>query len=183
MKLKKFNLKLKVLHSNKLESNLRSKIFQLKKTHYKFSLLRQKIWFNNNIQPQDKHLVLLNKKDIIGYNVLKFRKINFKYFRKKLPGKAYIFDTLIIDNKFRNLGLSKLIMNKSNNIIKKKKYISFLVCKPNMIKFYKYYNWKIIPDSKILFTNFKKTNMHAWMYYGKKINLKKIKKIEIFFKQ
>jgi len=74
-------------------------------------------------------------------------------------------------------------MNKSNNIIKKKKYISFLVCKPNMIKFYKYYNWKIIPDSKILFTNFKKANMHTWMYYGKKINLKKIKKIEIFFKQ
>ena len=52
-----------------------------------------------------------------------------------------------------------------------------------MIKFYKYYNWKIIPDSKILFTNFKKANMHTWMYYGKKINLKKIKKIEIFFKQ
>ena len=125
MKLKKFNLKLKVLHRNKLESNLCSKIFQLKKTHYKFSLLRQKIWFNNNIQSQDKHLVLLNKKDVIGYNVLKFRKINFKYFRKKLPGKAYIFDTLIIDNKFRNLGLSKLIMNKSNNIIKKKNIFPF----------------------------------------------------------
>ena len=171
------------MHLKKLESNLRSKIFQLKKTHYKFSFSSQKIWFNNHIQAQDKHLVLFNKKDVIGYNVLKFRKINFQYLGKKIPGKAYIFDTLVINNKFRNLGFSKLIMNKSNNIIKKKKYISFLVCKRNMIKFYKYYNWKIIPDSKILFTNFKKANMHTWMYYGKKLNLKKVKKIEIFFKQ
>ena len=49
-----------------------------------------------------------------------------------------------------------------------------------MIEFYKSFNWKIIPDNKILITNFKKAHKHVWMYYGKKLNLKKIKKIEIF---
>ena len=48
-----------------------------------------------------------------------------------------------------------------------------------MIEFYKYFNWKIIPDQKITITNFKKANRHVWMYYGKKINIKKIKKIKI----
>ena len=113
------------MHLKKLESNLCSQIFQLKKTHYKFSFSSQKIWFNKNIQTLDKHLILFNKKDVIGYNVLRFRKINFKYQRKKISGKAYIFDTIIIKNKFRNLGLSKLIMNKSNNIIKKKNIFLF----------------------------------------------------------
>ena len=49
-----------------------------------------------------------------------------------------------------------------------------------MIKFYKYFNWEIIPDSKISITNFKKSNNHIWMHYGKKLNLKKIKKVEVF---
>ena len=81
-KLKKFNFKLRVMHLKKMKSNLRTKIFQLKKTHYKFSLSSQKNWFNENIQSPDKHLTLFNKKDVIGYNVLRFRKINFKKINK-----------------------------------------------------------------------------------------------------
>ena len=180
LKLKKSNLILKVKQLKKLKSNLLSKIFQLKKTHYKFSFSSQKIWFNKNIQATDKHLILFYKKEVIGYNVLRSKKINFIYLKTRASTNAYIFDTIIIKNKFRNLGLSKIIMNKSNNIIKKKKYISFLVCKEKMIEFYKSFNWKIIPDNKILITNFKKANKHVWMYYGKKLNIKKIKKIEIF---
>ncbi len=179
MKLKKFNLKLKVRSLKRLDKNLLSKIFKLKKTHYKFSFSSQKIWFKNNIQKLDKHLILFNNKDVIGYNVLRFRKINFNYPKSNISNNAYIFDTIIIKNEFRSLGLSKIIMNKSINIIKKKKYISFLVCKKKMIEFYKYFNWKIIPDQKITITNFKKANRHVWMYYGKKINIKKIKKIKI----
>ena len=46
--------------------------------------------------------------------------------------------------------------------------------------FNKYFNWKIISDNKISISNFKKGNKHVWMYYGKKLNIKNIKKIEIF---
>ncbi len=180
MKSRKFNLKLKVKHLKKLDRNLLSKILKLKKSHYKFSLSSQKVWFKKNIQNLDKHLILYNKKNVIGYNVLRLKKIKFIYQKSKVLNNAYIFDTIIIKNEFRNQGFSNLIMNKSNHIIKRKKYISFLVCKKKMIKFYKYFNWKIISDNKISISNFKKGNKHVWMYYGKKLNIKNIKKIEIF---
>ena len=113
--MKKSNLKLKVKYLKKMDKKLVSKIFQLKKSHYKFSFSSQKIWFKKNIQNLDKHLILYNKKDVIGYNVLRYKKINFIYQKSKISSNAYIFDTIIIKNEFRNLGFSKLIMNKSNN--------------------------------------------------------------------
>ena len=90
------------------------KICKLKKQNYSaWNLKSQKIWFKKNIKKNNIHNMIFIKNKLIGYNCLRGY-----YYKKKLI--FYLFDTIIVDKKFRNLGISKFIMSKSNEIIKKK---------------------------------------------------------------
>ena len=68
----------------------------------------------------------------------------------KVKKKYLLFDTLVLDEKYRNKKLSNLIMCFDNEIIKQKKMLSFLICKKELIKFYKRFNWKLLNNNNIL---------------------------------
>jgi hypothetical protein len=178
LKLKKSNYKIRVLSKAKLNNDLKSQIFELKKTHYHYSLKSQKNWFQQNINPNDKHLLLFMNDKIIGYNLLRIKKLKIYYKHKIILQNCYLFDTLILNQKYRNRGLSKMITNKSNLIIKDKNYYSFLLCLKKLVSYYRKFHWNLIPKNKIMFTDHVKTNKKA-MFYGKDLNLKKIIKIRI----
>ena len=54
---------------------------------------------------------------------------------QKKNKKYFLFDTLIINKKYRNLNLSSILMNFNNFIIKQSGYFSFLICKKKINKF------------------------------------------------
>ena len=161
-----------------LTERFKTQIFQLKKTHYKYSLKNQKNWFNKNIKAKDKHILLFKNDKIIGYNVLRIKKLIISYKQKKIEENCYLFDTLVLHPNLRNQGLSKLIMNKSNLVIRNRNYFSILVCLKKLVNYYKKFNWNLIHKNKITFTEILKMNKKI-MFYGKKFNLKKIIRIEI----
>ena len=178
LKLKKFDFKLKISRTKNLESILKKQIFSLKNSHYKFSLAEQKKWFNQNINSNDIHLMIIFKKKIIGYNCLRIKKAFINNFNSNIKiSYFFLFDTLIVDKKFRNLKASTILLKKSSELIEKKFDLSFLICERKMINYYKNFKWRIFPKNKILssFTINKKTIM----FFSKKINIKNIKKIEI----
>ncbi len=111
----------------------------LKDTYWKFGLKLQLEFFKKNIKSSDIHNILTINKKIIGYTLLRSRKMKTSFFKKYL-----LFDTLIIKKNYRNRKLSKLLMAFNNKIIKNNRKISFLMCNNNLVKFYKKNNWKKI---------------------------------------
>ena len=126
--------------TNNLTKEEIHQIIKLKNSYWNFGLKSQNEWFKKrtNIKKKDIHIFIKNKKNIIGYVQLGYRKFNIK----KNSQKYLLFRTLIINKKFRKKFLSKKIMNKVMDIINNKRIISFLTCKKGLVKFYNKYNWK-----------------------------------------
>lgn len=123
-----------VLKTSELSLKVIKEINILKNSHWTYGLKSQNIWFKINIKKDDIHIMIKNSNIIIGYNCI--RKYNFR-------GKNnYLFDTFIIINKYRNKGLSKLIMQKNIEFYKNKRLPFILFCNNKLIKFYERFGWK-----------------------------------------
>lgn len=62
----------------------------------------------------------------------------------KVKKKYFYFDSLIIDKRFRNKGISHFLMKLNSQVIKNHNKISFLICIDNSVKFYKKFGWKLM---------------------------------------
>ena len=154
-------MKLYSKKTNKLSKIQINEICKLKNSHWKFGLESQKKFFFKNVGLNDIHNLVLLKTKIIGYTLLRHKKIKFlKNHRKYLH-----FDTLIIKKKFRGKKISKKLMKLNNKIIKKKKSFSILLCEKPMIKFYENFYWEKL-DKKLITG---KKSKKIYMIYNKKI--------------
>ena len=131
---------LKSIASDKLTNKEIKDICLLKDTQWKFGIKSQINWFNNNIKKNDLHNLFYINSKLVGYTLLRKRTFEIKALNKK--AKYLLFDTLVIDKKYRDIQLSKLIMNFNNMIIKRSTLFSFLICKDKLVSFYKKNNWK-----------------------------------------
>ena len=115
----------------------------LKNTQWKYGIKSQLNWYKKNIKKEDIHNLLFINSKLIGYTLLRKRTC----FVNKVKKKYLLFDTLVLDKKYRNKKLSNLIMYFDNEIIKQKKMLSFLTCNKSLIKFYKRFNWKLLNNN------------------------------------
>ena len=78
------------------------------------------------------------KNYLIGYSMLRNR--------KAIKGKKKYMqlDAVIIHKKFQNNNYSYILMNFNNLIINNNNKKTFLICKKNLVKFYKKFKWKEI---------------------------------------
>lgn len=141
-------------------------ILKLKSTHYKYDINSQLLWFKKNIKKKDIHIMLKNKSKLIGYNVLRHINVSFNQNIKKNK-KLILFDTLIIDKKYRKQNLSKLIVDKSNKIIKRKKKIGILFCKKKLKNFYKKFQWKVLKIKNTNYLNLKEKKLIIMIFKNK----------------
>ena len=140
-------------------------ICKLKNTHWNYGYKSNLEWFKKNVKSYDIHNLIYYNSKLIGYTVLRDRTLYIK--KKKL--KYFYFDTLIIDKKYRSKGISNYLMKLNDHVIKQNNKISLLICKNNLIKFYKKFDWKTASKKKFFISD-KKTNNNI-MY----INIKNIK--------
>jgi hypothetical protein len=127
------------LTSKKSSELFKEEIFAicfLKNTYWNFGLNSQIKWFKKNVNPNDLHNMLIINDKLVGYTLLRIKKIKLNLIRR-----YFLFDTLIIKKKFRKKKMSDLLMKFNNKIIKKNKKISFLICRNKMVKFYQKYGW------------------------------------------
>ena len=80
-------------------------------------------------------------RELVGYSA--FRKTFFKFDRKKT---YIILDSVIIKNKYQNCNLSDILMSFNNNFILNNKKKTYLICKKELINFYKQYYWKLVTN-------------------------------------
>jgi hypothetical protein len=114
-------------------------IIKLKKIFWKFNLNSQLAFFKKDYCKFDIHNLLYLKKKLMGYNVLKKR----SFFVKK-KNKYYYLDTLIIAKSQRKKNYGSILMKLNNNLIKNNNLHGMLLCRNNMVSFYKKFGWKII---------------------------------------
>lgn len=131
-------IKLQSVNTNKLSSDLIKKICYLKNNFWNFGIKYQINWFKTNVQKNDVHNLFYYKNYLIGYSMLRNRK-TIKGKKKYLQ-----LDTVIIHKKFQNNDYSYILMNFNNLIINKNNKKTFLICKKNLVKFYKKFKWKKI---------------------------------------
>ena len=139
---------LKSIVSYKLTNQEIKEICLLKDKQWKFGIKSQIKWFKNNIKKFDIHNLFFIKSKLIGYTLLRKRTCEIKNLNKKT--KYLLFDTLIIDRKYRDKKLSNLLMTFNNMVIKQSDYFSFLICKKELLNFYKKKKWVIINNRNFI---------------------------------
>tara|TARA_Y100000768_G_C23976881_1_gene683525 strand:+ start:762 stop:1313 length:552 start_codon:yes stop_codon:yes gene_type:complete len=135
------NISLISKRTKKLKKKEMTSICKLKNSHWKWTLNNQIRWFKKKVEPFDINNMLFFKNKLVGYTLLRKRQAyqNKKYFY------YYYFDSYLIHKNFYGQGLSNKLISFNNNIIKKLKKHSFLICSKKMIPYYKKFNWKILP--------------------------------------
>ena len=131
---------LKSIISEKLNNKEIKEICLLKDKQWKFGIKSQLKWFKKNIEKYDLHNLFYIKSKLVGYTLL--RKRTFEINNLDKNNKYLLFDTLVIDKKYREMKLSNLLMSFNNIIIIQSGFFSFLVCEDKLVNFYKKNNWK-----------------------------------------
>jgi len=133
------NFSLKSIVSDKLTNNEIKQICLLKDKQWKFGIKSQLKWFKNNIKKFDFHNLFYIKSKLAGYTLLRKRTCKIENLKKNI--QYLLFDTLVIDKKYRGMKLSDLLMSFNNTIIKQSGFSSFLICSNKLVSFYKKNNW------------------------------------------
>lgn len=130
---------------------------------WKFNFQSQKQFLLKNYNPEDIHQIVLINNKIVGYNCLKFI--------KGLNKKVMIFDSLIVDIKYRGLGISSIILFSSINEIIRKKKQCYLYSDKSLQKYYEKFGCIRINEKTTKMI--KKKNLILMKFHSK--FLKKIK--------
>ncbi len=138
-------------------------ICKLKNSFWNYSFKSNLSWFKKNVKSNDIHNLIYYNSKLIGYTLLRIR----TFYLGKTKKKYFNFDTLIVEKKYRNKGVSHFLMKLNNQVIKKNNKISFLVCLNNLIRFYKKFGWKIMPK-KIFSIGDHSFNSNG-MYFNRKV--------------
>lgn len=138
-RIKKNNFCLKSIVSRKLTNEETKQICLLKDKQWKFGIELQIKWFKNNIKKFDLHNLFYIKSKLIGYTLLRKRTCKIESSKKRFF--YLLFDTLVIDKKYRGKKLSDLLMSFNNAVIKQSGFSSFLICRNEFVSFYKKNNW------------------------------------------
>ncbi len=123
--------------TKQLKKNEVMDIIKLKETHWNYGINSQLNWFKNYVNEKDIHNLLLFNGELIGYTLLRSRRVISKKYRKYL-----YFDTLILKKEFRKKKYSTKLMKFNNSIIKKNKKMSFLITLKKLKKYYLKHEWK-----------------------------------------
>jgi len=166
------NFLLKSITTSVLSNNEIKQICLLKDRHWKFGIKSQLKYFKNDIKKFDLHNLFYIKSKLVGYTLLRKRTCKIENFKKNIH--YLLFDTLVIDNKYRGMKLSDLLMSFNNTIIKQSGFSSFLICSNELVGFYKKNNW-----TKLNTKSFSVVD-HSFSSNGMVFNKKKFKK-KIFY--
>jgi len=163
-----FELKI-IAHRNIIQSDF-NEIFEVKSVAWPYPRESQLKWLNENLKDEDLHLLLQTNKKTVAY--LNLIKIELKINNKKI--KSYGIGNVCSIEKGKGYGFE--LMKLTNQFIAETLNPGLLFCKPELIRFYEKFNWKVIEKNKIklafnnqdvetMYFNFGK-NLHSLTYLG-----------------
>ena len=132
-------MKFQSIKTSELSNERINQILELKESNWKYGIASQQHWFRKNVFPNDIHNLLLINDKLKGYTFLGNRNLEISKESKKFS--YLLFSTLILDEDFRQFNNLSNLMKLNHKIISSTKKPSFLLCKQNKIKMYKFFGW------------------------------------------
>lgn len=156
---------IKIYTQNK--KNLKKKdiyeICKLKNSFWKYGINENLKWFKKNVKNNDLNILIKKNNKIIGYTLLRKRKL--KVDNKT---KYYLYlDTIIISKSERKKNFGDILIRFNNLIIEQYNCIGILICERGNIGFYKKFGWNVIPKNKCKFINKDIRNLKSLIYNNK----------------
>ncbi|MBU2526455.1 MAG: GNAT family N-acetyltransferase [Bacteroidetes bacterium] len=135
--------KLKILKHSEISKNILEDIIRIKSIAWPYSYNKQIDWINKNLKDSDLHILLLEGEEPVAY--LNLISIDFILDNYKYSGFG-IGNVCTIEKK---KGYGKLIIQLTAQYLSEKNKIGLLLCKPELVNFYKRYGWTVIKKSKL----------------------------------
>jgi len=118
-----------------------NEIVEIKLVFGDFTLKEQLQWITNNLQKDDRHLLVYKNNILVGYAILIAENLQINNINHKILG----IGNVCTSRKGQKFGT--LLMKEINLYLKNNHKIGLLFCKSNMLEFYSKYNWEIVnPD-------------------------------------
>ncbi len=126
------------------EEDIDSLIY-LKQQFWKYDYHEQKKWLHENIREDDYHIFINNEKQLLAYlNAVRVDvMINHKEYNMLGVGNV------CVDKNMAHIGLGSLLLSVMNLQLKYLHMQGILLCKRNLIDFYKESNWKLIESTSV----------------------------------
>lgn len=141
-----------IVHSD-VSPELMLEIIALKSKQWHYSVEQHLKWIDENILPDDIHVIMSDKEENLAY--MNLVKISVSINNISLP-------FLGIGNvcaKEKGRGYGKNILIGVNNYLVTNKLYGILLCKNDLIDFYKKYNWNLIPKQNIKNEKYQEINI------------------------
>jgi len=123
---------------NQLSNNEIYKICKLKESYWKYGIKSQLSWFDKNVKKTDYNNMIFFNNNLIGYTLMRVDNLIKK---KNYNKKTLLIDSVIVKKNLRKKGISKILMQYNNYIINQLKLEAVLMCKKNLLNFYKIFKW------------------------------------------
>ena len=159
--------------SSQLSKKQIKTICVLKNQQWRQGIKSQISWYKKNIKRNDIHNLLYINNKLKGYTLLRKRTCNIN--KMTVESKYLLFDTIIIDKKFRGKKLSNLLMSFTNTLTKQSGYFSFLMTHKEPVSFYEKFGWTKLKASNIFVKD------HLFTGYGMTYNQNNLRDTKYYF--
>jgi predicted N-acetyltransferase YhbS len=117
---------------------LRESIAAFKMAFWNYDLQAQLRWLENETEPDDRHLILLTGRDVVGYLRLTRRSVSESRYGPSIVGVS----TVAVASKLQGRGLGRQLMHSANQaILSESKAVGTLCCASDKVLFYQKCGW------------------------------------------
>ncbi|RKT01338.1 GNAT family N-acetyltransferase [Chryseobacterium defluvii] len=127
-----------IKHSE-LTEGLLLKIIEIKQHHWNYPLENQKKWIEENLKSDDFHLILFDSSGLIGYLTLVDLELQIDSSSKNYYG----IGSVCVHGEMKGKQLGLLLMKLVDYFLNVKKTPGILLCKSELVDFYKKCGWKL----------------------------------------
>lgn len=151
---------IKINETLELSDNTINEILEIKNQRWSYGISSQKEWFEKNIDQNDYHFLIYSEDKLLAYANLVCLKVLINHQLIDTLGLGNVCTSTLVSNQ----GFGKLLMASINMFLKKSNKSAFLLCKQELIDFYKLNNWILLDCKKVLFNG--EVLNHIVMYYN-----------------
>lgn len=139
-------LQIRIKKTSELEEKEKESLITLKQQHWGYSNKEQQSWFNANIKADDHHLLIYRKEALLAYLNAVHVDVSINQSVHGMLG----IGNVCVDKHHAHMGAGSILMASINAYIKKMDTSGILLCKENLIAFYRMSNWKSVSSERVV---------------------------------
>ncbi|WAC41454.1 GNAT family N-acetyltransferase [Pedobacter sp. SL55] len=141
-----------IKHSQLTDLDL-EKIIDIKKIHWDYSREEHKEWIDKNLGEADIHALIFNNEELVSYLNLIRTEVRINGVRQSFMGVGNVCSLT------KGFGFGKKLMIEIQNYLLKNNLRGILLCKEELVHFYKKHRWELIEPDKIISEQYKNINI------------------------